>query len=182
MVCVACGVPADQLCRSCRLGLHVGRARVTLGLRVVPAFRHEGTARRLVHQLKYQASRPAAVVLAAAMVRTLPPDASTLVPVPRSWDRRLRFGVDPALELARLVGRMAHLPVERALVSPLWVPSRAGRKRAERRLRSFRVRPGSGRPAVLVDDVITTGRTLSGAAGVLGHRVIGAVTATGAGV
>lgn len=140
------------------------------------AFAHHGAARLMVHRLKYQGLVGVADLLAAAMAPLLPDDASAVVPVPRVWARRWRYGVDPAGELASALGRRRRLPVVHALRSAVWIPRRAGP--APRRRGAPRFSPGSPAPpgAVLVDDVITTGLTLAAAGRVSG--LTRAVTAT----
>ncbi|MGB5188022.1 MAG: hypothetical protein WBO84_12955, partial [Acidimicrobiia bacterium] len=59
-------------------------------------YQHEGTARRLVHALKYRAVVAAAGPLADAMAERLPSAATALVPIPRARLRAFRYGVDPA--------------------------------------------------------------------------------------
>jgi hypothetical protein len=135
---------------------------------VYSAFAHLGTARLLVHRLKYGAQPAAAHLLAAGMVRVLPADAALLVPVPRARLRLWRYGVDPALELARALGRVAGLPVRRVLVASWWHRRRAGPAGAKRGTPRFRVRGSVPTGAVLVDDVVTTGATLQAAAMALG--------------
>jgi predicted amidophosphoribosyltransferase len=133
-------------------------------------------ARRLTHLLKYHAITAAADLLAHAMAPAVPNGTSALIPVPRALLRRIRHGVDPAIELARRLGAVSGIPVVLALRPQLWWPSHAGRDRASRRSPGFRqvlaVPPG----AVLIDDVATTGLTLMTAGELVSIRW--AVTAT----
>lgn len=154
-----------------------GVRRLPAGLLVHSAFLHQGTARRLVHRLKYTAHPAAATLLARAMAAVLPAGAAALVPVPRARLRRWRYGVDPATELARAVGRLAGLPVAAALVPVWWYPRRAGPGPAARGVPAFRSRAAAPGGVVLVDDVVTTGTTLGAAAAALGGAAW-AVTAT----
>ncbi len=181
VVCLACGSwSGHPVCPSCAATLAGAPAvRLSAGLVVRPAFRHGGAARRLVHRLKYQACRGAALPLAAAMVARLPAGIGCLVPVPRARLRHWRHGVDPAAELAEALHRLTGLPVARALRAPWWWRPHAGRSRSERGAPAFAA--VALPPAVaLVDDVLTTGATLAAAASALGGTVLGAVTATAA--
>lgn len=139
---------------------------------------HSGAARALVHRLKYEGIVAAAGVLAGRMVAALPSDAAVLVPIPRSRWRAIRFGVDPGLELAIQLSRATGLPVTSALIPPLVARHNAGRSRPERHAPGLRVAREVDVGAVLVDDVVTTGVTLSTAISLLGDGVRGAVTAT----
>ncbi len=146
---------------------------------VAAPLRHDGPARRLVHRLKYEGSGAATRLLAGAMMEALPGGTRALVPVPRAALRRWRYGVDPAFELGRELGTSSGLPVLEALSGPLWWPRHAGTGR--RTLPSFRRRRTLPAGVVLVDDVVTTGATLTAAYLALGSEPIGAVTATMAG-
>ena len=139
---------------------------------------HGGAARVLVHRLKYEAIPSAASVLAAHMVAALPPDAERLVPVPRTRWRVIRYGVDPALELALELSKASGLPVTRALAPPVFATHHAGRRKRDRDIPRFRSLRAEGSGMVLVDDVVTTGVTLVGAVSVLAADVAGMVTAT----
>jgi predicted amidophosphoribosyltransferase len=103
-------------------------------------------------------------------------DARALVPVPRVLVRVWSYGVDPALELAVALGRITGLPVVLAIRRPIWWRRRAGPAGAIRGEPRFRKRRSVG-GAVLIDDVVTTGRTLSAAHRCL-PRAAYAVTAT----
>ncbi len=183
MVCVGCRRAGEVLCSACAGCLLPAPVRmIESGLVVQPAYVHTGLARQIVHDLKYRALVGAAAALAPALVEALPAHTSVLVPVPRSIARRLQLGVDPALELALVAGRLAGLPVARLLRPPWWQSRHAGKGRAGRAPVRFSARRVGCAGTVVVDDVLTTGSTLAAAARSLGSGVIGAVTATGAGV
>ncbi len=169
MLCLTCTEPTGSIvCGACASRLRRPPDRVLgNGLLVVGGFVHEGPARRLVHSLKYRGVVAAAVPLAAAMVRRLPDSASMLVPVPRAWWRAMRYGVDPTAVLAAIVGRRSGLPVVAALAAPTWWRRHAGARRVERAPVRFRQLSAIDAGAVLVDDVVTTGATVSAAARVL---------------
>lgn len=178
MICVGCREACPGVvCPECARDL-VAPSEVWLGgVLVRSAFRHEGVARVLVHRLKYGATPLPG--LARAVAGVLPATATALVPVPRTTLRRWRYGVDPALEIARWVGALTGLAVVRALGAPWWVHRRAGGAGAVHGRPRFR-RTGVPVPAgaVLVDDVVTTGTTLVAASAVTGLSI--AVTVTSA--
>ena len=182
-VCVACGEwTSGPLCLACRRRLTAGRSGHVAGIAVSYAFHHSGTGRMLVHRLKYHGLSSAADILSAAMAPLVPGDAAALVPVPRATVRRVTYGVDPAKELARRMGRILDLPVVAALAPPLWWPRHAGRAVSRRSAPSFSRRKSVSGPIVLVDDVITSGATLRGALAALNREIMLTISATSPGM
>lgn len=182
-ICVACGEwTSGPLCLPCRRRLKPGRSGLVGSVAVRYAFHHSATGRMLVHRLKYHGLSSAADTLSAAMAPLVPSEAEVLVPVPRSPLRRVTYGVDPAKELARRMGRLVDLPVVGALAPPLWWRRHAGQTLAQRSAPSFSARRSVAGGVVLVDDVITSGATLRGAVAALDGRVLVAISATSPGM
>ena len=98
------------------------------------------------------------------------------MPIPRSLPRRIKFGTDPGRALARAVSRVAGVPVADVLGVPLLHRSQLRERQVgDLRFRAHRAVPTG---AVLVDDVLTTGATLSSAAAACQGEVIAAITLT----
>ena len=180
MVCLACRrLSRPRLCSACAAQLWTGPDRLIGGqLRTRAAFLHTGPARGLVHNLKYRGIEPAGLLLAEAMAPLLPRGVA-LVPLPRVDWRLLRYGIAPALLLATHLSRLTGLPVIDLLTAPPVGIDQARRSRNQRRAPMFSLRrPPPPVPLVLIDDVVTTGGTLTSARGALGEAVTQAVTAT----
>ena len=179
MVCRACSSSVGSPCAACRASLIDAPARaLSSGLLVLPAYLHQDLARTLVHRLKYRADPGAAYLLGSPMAAKLPPWVEVLVPVPRARLRRWRYGIDPALELARAISRTSSLPVLSALVAPSWWPAHAAGSRTERQGPSFRATTPAPAGAILVDDVVTSGSTLLAACAALNDFPGAALVAT----
>ena len=142
--------------------------RTASGVLVTAAFRHDGAARALVHQLKYSGSPEAAAFLGRAIAARVPVSATGIVAVPRARLRAWRHGVDPATALAREVARHTGLPCVAALRPGWWWPRHAGRRGPVRSAPTWTLRRPAEEGWVLIDDVATTGSTLATAAVVLG--------------
>lgn len=181
MMCLACARPALGLCRSCQSALRPSSARFVAGVVASSAFVHEGTAARLVHNLKYRRSLPAGRMLARSMAPHVHHGAAHLVPLPRAIGRRVSYGIDPAVVLAGELGRLTGLPVLRVVDAPLWWRRRAGKPRHDRTGVAFRLRADPGSHLVLIDDVLTSGETAASAVDAIGRRDISILTATSAG-
>ena len=179
MICLACReLSGVDVCWRCRWGLLDGAERLCSFGIVRSGFLHEGTARTLVHRLKYEAIRAAGVFLARELVDLVPGDARCLIPIPRTWWRTARYGIDPAAVLAQELSHLTAIPAITALESSAFTTHHAGRRRERRSVPRFtptRRVPSGG---VLVDDVVTTAITLEAAARSHQGGIIGAVTAT----
>lgn len=136
----------------------------------------EGPLRDAVHRLKYRGWRAAAPVLGgllAAYLDTHKLPGETLVSVPLH-PRRLRSrGYNQSHLLAKEAGKLLDLPVREDLVkratdSPPQVEARTSEQRRANVAGSFEATAGAeGRSILLVDDVATTGSTLSACAAAL---------------
>jgi ComF family protein len=169
--CCACGAATHRsLCRTCQTRLEAGGGR-DLRLRSLDrawaARPYEGVARELVAAIKFRRLLPVAALIADLAVAEAPRELldGTLVPVPADPLRRAWRGFDPADLLASEIGRRAGIQVTRCLRRRHGA-RQVGRSRRERLASRPRVRVVDPPPArvVLVDDVVTTGATLSACA------------------
>jgi predicted amidophosphoribosyltransferase len=180
-LCAACGderAVDEIVCDRCERELAtapVVREAGPAGMdRVISASPFEGAARCVVHGLKYARRLALARVAAEAMWRALPrcDTPQAVVPVPPAPLRWRWRGFDPAEEIAAAISHLAGLPLEPCLRRG------SGRRQVGRRRWERLSEPPSvwleGEPpasALLVDDVWTTGATLSACA--LGLRAGG---------
>lgn len=118
--------------------------------------------------LKNRGQRARVTDLAHQLAGLVPPVTGLVVTwAPTVAARRRHRGYDHAELLARAVGRRWALPVG-SLLRRLAGPAQAGRSRHDRqRNPCFVARRRCTRPVLLIDDVATTGATLSAAAGAL---------------
>lgn len=178
--CLACGVTLSRderhLCGACRSQLVAvsGVTRVPPAApidRVHYALRFEGPAGALVRALKYDARTSVARELASMalpLARELTStDTDALVPVPLHSVRRRERGFNQSALLARLLSDALGIPVLEALVRTRATPSQTGLAGAARVRNvdgAFRGRQDlRGLRLLLVDDVVTTGATLTAA-------------------
>jgi len=145
-------------------------------------FVYDAVAREALTGLKNRDERARVTELADELEPLVPAiDGLVVTWAPTGGARRRRRGFDQAELLARAVARRRRVPVV-PLLRRLPGPAQAGRSLGERRSnpRFAALRP-CARPVLLVDDVTTTGATLSAAAAALTlagvHEVHGLVVA-----
>ncbi len=201
--CAGCGREGEPICAACRPALDARLDQppgVSLGLpadmpdgilQVEWCAPFSGVVRDALHQLKYSGERRLAGPLGGAIARRWSRagvGGDLLVPVPVHCDRAAQRGYDQAVLLAAAAGAGLGLPVVEALER--WQATTA-QFQLDRQARASNVagafRPRSpraiegvrGRWVVLVDDVMTTGATLSACATALlagGAAAVSAVT------
>ena len=203
--CVVCGADGDVLCRACstelrRLGSPlcercgaptawpVERCRECNGRRIAyaharAAVAYDEAAKRLVGAWKERGQRGLARIAAEIVDDVVPrPDAYTITFVPADDNRMLRRGHNPAQRLAAEVGARWQLPAVALLRRSPGVAPQRGLSLAERRSNVRGVFQATGAApgaVVLVDDVYTSGATVSAAATALrkgGARRVEVVT------
>lgn len=173
-LCAACG-------RSCRVeavvcnrcGRRLAAAEPLLsngpaGLdRAWSSASYEGVARNLVGALKFRRLLPVADLMAERIEWLAPAHmlSGTIVPVPPAPPRLRRRGFDPAGELAAALAERLQAPLEGCL-ERRGGGRQVGRRRAERVAHPPRIHAAGAAPrsALLVDDVLTTGATLTACA------------------
>lgn len=172
--CAGCDAPGSWLCVACRDSVEARTVRAgTLPIRAGGAY--EGHLRRAIHRCKYRDERALSVELGdlvAALVAEdlalgVPLDA--IVPVPLHRSRVRARGYDQTALLAERVARRTALPLVPALHRVRHTRPQVELDRVERARNvdgAFVAAAGSlrGLRVALVDDVTTTGATLTAAA------------------
>jgi predicted amidophosphoribosyltransferase len=190
-VCAACGRSCRAeavLCTRC--GRRLAEAEPLLGQgppgldRAWSSAAHEGVARDLVTALKFRRLLPVADLMADRIQWLAPAHmlSGAVVPVPPAPARRRRRGFDPAGELAAALAERLGAPLQPCLARR-GGGRQVGRRRADRvgHPPRIRARGAAPRSVLLVDDVLTTGATLSACARALraaGAARVAAVTFT----
>jgi predicted amidophosphoribosyltransferase len=169
--CPGCGSAGPSPCGACVAGLRPppdGPAPVGLDA-CHSLFAYEAVGRLMVTALKYRLDRAALGWLADGLSGLLDPPPGVVVTwAPTTSARRRQRGFDQSELLARALGRRWGV-VCRPLLARKAGPPQPGRSLADRLegpilLARAGSRSAAGAPVVVVDDVITTGATLTAAA------------------
>lgn len=175
--CRRCGMPTAFdvfICEECK-GVDFGfeSARAPL--------RYEGVGKRIVHALKYAGYLRVVEKLMVPMMReALTGDFDVVVPVPLHRSRLRRRGFNQAELMARSLAEKIKTPVSDRLEAVRRTRDQVELSAAGRRANvegAFRMRGAVRGRALLVDDVFTTGATLSACAGALRRAGAGEVHA-----
>ncbi|HEY8705270.1 MAG TPA: double zinc ribbon domain-containing protein [Gaiellaceae bacterium] len=191
--CLVCGAAGPQLCAGCRAALPVlgpplcercgaptawpvRRCSECAGRRLAfatarAAVAYDERVRLLVAGWKERGLRRLADQAASLMTERLGhPGEAVLTFVPPDGDRRLKRGYHPAERLAAALAAGWSLPCEPLLARSGTSRRQRGLSLPERRRNvagAFRARTAAGPRVVLVDDVYTSGATVSAAAAAL---------------
>jgi predicted amidophosphoribosyltransferase len=185
--CAGCGTAGPALCRDCRARLAPQvTVRTVDRLPVTSALAYRGVVQPVLVAFKNEGrtglAPPLAEALRAAVATAVAPvdgDDLLLVPMPRTRRSAVERGYDPVRLLLRRA-RLPHSDVLRLVRRP------GDQVRLGREARFANVERGTaarvrldGRRVLLVDDVVTTGATLTEAARAVraaGGAVLGAAT------
>jgi len=170
--CGGCGHYGTAWCEGCAAGVRPVPPGTLAGIPLVAAGRFEGPWQRAIHTYKYRPRPQLAAVLAdplrgAILAAGLSLPALSFVPL---HPRRLRErGFNQAERLATRLSRTLGVPLLSGLTRVRATPAQVGLSQAERRVNlegAFQWTAALAPPAGLglVDDVCTTGATLTAAA------------------
>ena len=174
--CALCGAPNDttlEVCQECAATPRPWQFGVTV-------FPYRGSAGDLVREYKYHRATAFAPYFAHAIAKTWRQAAplirpTCIVPIPLHWTRRLRRGFNQAELVASFLARDLGIPC----ITPLRRTRQTGHQarldaaaRVKNLRRAFQVPPRrkaqvEDQTILLIDDVFTTGATLTAGAEVL---------------
>lgn len=190
-LCLSCGLSIESsafLCADCQASLervpnpctHCALPNPADGS-VCPACRHQpprwqsvtaplvfrGGARKLIHDLKFNEQIHIANALVTHFYALFPADKiEVLIPVPLHKSRLLERGFNQSEEIANCLSQWLDIPVDRSSLHRIKATAAQSglspHKRRKNILKAFEFNPPTNYQSVaIVDDVITTGSTMS---------------------
>lgn len=182
-LCAACGRSCRAqavICSRCARRLAAAEPLSGIGARGLDqawsSAPHEAVARDLVAALKFRHLLPVAELIADRIQWLAPASllSGTIVPVPTAPLRSAIRGFDPAAEIATALAQRTELPLS-ACLARRGGGRQVGKRRAQRIGHPPVIRASGPVPrsTLLIDDVLTTGATISSCAQAL--RQAGAV-------
>ena len=195
--CLGCRLGGEFLCMACRKKVRAPCAGVPPGLEKLLSYGNyeNGILREALRRFKYHGTYDITPTFAEMLEELIRPhlgeaEGAVVIPIPISKERLRERGYNQAELLAQSLAEKISRPLEnKVLLKIKNTPSQtslSGRERILNVRDSFAVRNPekiSGREIILIDDISTTGATLSEAARVLkqagAKKVIGLVVARG---
>jgi len=170
--CGGCGNYGAAWCSTCAGALRSPSARTLAGIPLVAAGRFEGPLQQAIHSYKYRPRPQLAPLLAQPLARALLARGLSLPGltfVPLHARRRRERGFNQAERLAAQLSAVLGIPLLDGLTRVRATAAQVGLSQPERRANlkgAFRWTGGEppGRGLGLVDDVCTTGATMTAAA------------------
>lgn len=168
--CVQCAAPLPSVLAKTGMRCAVCERRSPPFDLSLSAFRYEGVVPMLVTGAKFRGRLDQVRLLGRCLAERVreagPPRPDLVVPVPLHPQRQRQRGYNQALEIARVVGRELGLAIAPdLLVRTRSTPPQAGldqRARLSNLSGAFAIKGApQGRAVALVDDVMTTGSTVS---------------------
>ena len=184
-VCVGCRKALEKLAQKQEAREAAQNDPLPAGIDYIhAAFVYEGPARKLIHRLKYESVRTAAIPLARQMVFLPAGEEEIIVPVPTDPKRQRRRGFNQSALLSAHIAKELGMPMETALTRVDTRRPQTGLSMKERQENLVGCMAAgetvNGKRVLLVDDVCTTGATLCEAARALrqaGAASVGVLTA-----
>lgn len=187
--CVTCGSVGAYICPKCftTLTFYQGPLEIALPHSSVDALysctKYEGTSRNLIHTFKYRSCFALSTFISSIMRRAIPePQVDFLVPVPLHKTRQRERGFNQSELIAKKLGERWEIPMCKALKKVRKTSSQAELDkfaRIENLSDAFVIEQDfpKNSSVALIDDVTTTGATLSECAKILkangAQKVIG---------